>query len=222
LSQVFSGAYETRSQRLASFATAFGPMNDHERFILQREPGRQEAQRLGIIDFDGPGRIELYLPAGIGNGLEREGRSEPIVLPFLVGKDANVEKAHRDDAFGRRLQQFELTLDARRAVVVTHTVSMRRRLSSRATIAAGTSPPRVMHTIAWNGPTSPSRHASARASRWNASQETGNAFLGCGCGMEKPFGAPQPSGVRAPCTVTGRRILHQQQGVDGSLTDFLR
>src|SRR4030081_448877 len=60
---------------------------------------------------------------------------------------------------------------------------MIRRLSSRATIAAGTRPPRVMQTIAWNGPASTSRQASARASRWNASQETGNAFSGSGCGM---------------------------------------
>ncbi len=39
--------------------------------------------------------------------------------------------------------------------------------SSRATIAAGTSPPRVIVTIASNGPKPESRHASARASRWN-------------------------------------------------------
>src|SRR5215470_3998706 len=51
--------------------------------------------------------------------------------------------------------------------------------SSRATIAAGTSPPRVTQTIALNGPASASRHASARASRWNWSQETGNCFCGC-------------------------------------------
>jgi len=68
-------------------------MHDHEGFILQRKPCRQEAQRLRIIDFDAPGRIEFYLPAGIGNGLERESRGEPVVLPLLVGKDANVEKA---------------------------------------------------------------------------------------------------------------------------------
>ena len=49
--------------------------------------------------------------------------------------------------------------------------------SSRATIAAGTSPPRVMQTIAANGPASASRQASARASRWNWSQETGNGFF---------------------------------------------
>ena len=44
----------------------------------------------------------------------------------------------------------------------------------RATMAAGTSPPRVMRTR-WpsNGPLSASRQASARASRWNWSQETG-------------------------------------------------
>src|SRR5215831_18194071 len=51
--------------------------------------------------------------------------------------------------------------------------------SSRATIAAGTIPPRVMQTIAWKGPASASRHASARASRWNWSQETGKCFCGC-------------------------------------------
>src|SRR5262245_21081537 len=51
--------------------------------------------------------------------------------------------------------------------------------SSRATIAAGTSPPRVMQTIASKGPASASRHASARASRWNWSQETGKCFCGC-------------------------------------------
>src|SRR5262249_4450561 len=51
--------------------------------------------------------------------------------------------------------------------------------SSRAKIAAGTSPPRVMQTIASKGPASASRHASARASRWNWSQETGKCFCGC-------------------------------------------
>src|SRR5215475_16228867 len=56
------------------------------------------------------------------------------------------------------------------------TVSMMRRPSSRATIAAGTRPPRVMATTAWNGPTSLSRQVSARQSRWNWSQDTGNAF----------------------------------------------
>src|SRR5215510_7328922 len=60
--------------------------------------------------------------------------------------------------------------------------------SSRATIAAGTIPPRVMHTTAWNGPASASRHASARASRWNWSQETGNCF--CGCCTGRPVAAP--------------------------------
>src|SRR5215213_244640 len=41
---------------------------------------------------------------------------------------------------------------------------------------AGTSPPRVMQTIASNGPAPARRQASARASRWNWSQETGKAF----------------------------------------------
>ena len=57
-----------------------------------------------------------------------------------------------------------------------HTVSMTRSSSSRAMIAAGTRPPRVTATIASNGPEPARRQASARASRWNWSQETGKAF----------------------------------------------
>src|SRR5262249_16829016 len=70
--------------------------------------------------------------------------------------------------------------------------------SSRATMAAGTRPPRVTHTIAWNGPAPASRQASARASRWNWSQETGKAFCGCGwdcgsgCAMNLPRGLNSP------------------------------
>src|SRR3712207_6816257 len=57
-----------------------------------------------------------------------------------------------------------------------HTLSMSLRSSSRATMAAGTRPPRVMHTMASNGPADAKRHARARQSRWNWSQETGKAF----------------------------------------------
>ena len=60
------------------------------------------------------------------------------------------------------------------------TVSIMRTFSSRATIAAGTSPPRVMQTSASNGPASCSRQASARKSRWNWSQDTGKIFSGRG------------------------------------------
>src|ERR1700689_1121905 len=56
------------------------------------------------------------------------------------------------------------------------TVSITRTSSSRATIAAGTRPPRVMATIALKGPAEASRQASARASRWNWSHETGKAL----------------------------------------------
>ena len=56
------------------------------------------------------------------------------------------------------------------------TVSITRTSRSRATIAAGTRPPRVMATMALNGPAEASRQASARASRWNWSHETGKAF----------------------------------------------
>src|SRR5262249_40504566 len=55
---------------------------------------------------------------------------------------------------------------------------MTRMPSSRATMAAGTSPPRVMQTMAENGPDSLSRQASARESRWNWSHDTGNIFAG--------------------------------------------
>src|SRR5688572_12198597 len=65
--------------------------------------------------------------------------------------------------------------------------------SSRATIAAGTSPPRVMQTTAWNGPDPDSRHASARASRWNWSHETGNAFSG----VTSPPLAASPAAVKS-------------------------
>src|SRR6478752_825126 len=56
------------------------------------------------------------------------------------------------------------------------TVSITRTSSSRATIAAGTSPPRVIATMALNGPDEASRHANALASRWNWSHETGKAL----------------------------------------------
>src|SRR5579871_241109 len=53
---------------------------------------------------------------------------------------------------------------------------MMRTPSSRATIAAGTRPPRVIAITAWKGPTSLSRQVSARQSRWNWSHDTGNAL----------------------------------------------
>jgi phenylalanyl-tRNA synthetase beta chain len=61
-----------------------------------------------------------------------------------------------------------------------HTVSITRVPSSRATIAAGTMPPRVMQITASKGPEDASRHASARASRWNWSHDTGKTFGGGG------------------------------------------
>src|SRR6476620_11382377 len=43
-------------------------------------------------------------------------------------------------------------------------------------MAAGTKPPLVMQTMAAKGPLSARRQASARASRWNWSQDTGNVL----------------------------------------------
>src|SRR5215469_13104301 len=59
-------------------------------------------------------------------------------------------------------------------------VSMRRMSSSRATIAAGTSPPRVTATMPANGPSPATRHASARQSRWISSQLTGKFLIAVG------------------------------------------
>src|SRR3569623_735590 len=50
-------------------------------------------------------------------------------------------------------------------------------LSSRATIAAGTRPPRVIATQASNGPSALRRQASARLARWNWSQLTGKLLV---------------------------------------------
>src|SRR6202035_669470 len=63
------------------------------------------------------------------------------------------------------------------------TVSMTRTPSSRATIAAGTSPPRVIAITAWNGPTSFNRQVSARQSLWNWSHETGKALPARSCAL---------------------------------------
>src|SRR5258705_3410697 len=65
-------------------------------------------------------------------------------------------------------------------------VSITRTPSSGATIPAGTRPPRVIATIAWNGPAAASRQASARASRWNSSHETGKCFSGMFGGIVYP------------------------------------
>src|SRR5258707_2963152 len=69
------------------------------------------------------------------------------------------------------------------------TVSITRTPSSRATIAAGTSPPRVIAITAWNGPTSFSRQVSARQSRWNWSHETGKALPARSCALSSGWSA---------------------------------
>src|SRR5262249_422965 len=90
---------------------------------------------------------------------------------------------------------------------------MMRMPSSRATMAAGTSPPRVMHTMAANGPAPLSRQASARESRWNWSHDTGNAldgattsFMATSCptlGDSKPPTHPAPPFSRPPRPAAG-------------------
>src|ERR1700758_5551290 len=96
--------------------------------------------------------------------------------------------------------------------------------SSRATIAAGTRPPRVPQTIAGTGPAPASRQARARASRWNWSHETGKAFCGCGCACSSGCAIVLPKRKRAggllahveheiePCgePVAGLRHSHHQ------------
>src|ERR1700733_13976085 len=72
------------------------------------------------------------------------------------------------------------------------TVSITLTSSSRATIAAGTRPPRGMAPMALNGPDEASRQANARASLWNWSHETGKAlsrgeFTGGSFAKDSPF-----------------------------------
>src|SRR6202789_2033473 len=92
------------------------------------------------------------------------------------------------------------------------TVSITLTSSSRATIAAGTRPPRVMATMALNGPDEASRQANARASLWNWSHETGKAlsrgeFTG---GSFKRFALPN------------KRDDHGRASVAPGLTSFAR
>src|SRR5258708_8989112 len=89
------------------------------------------------------------------------------------------------------------------------TVSMMRTPSSRATIAAGTSPPRMIAITAWNGPTSFSRQVSARQSRWNWSHETGNAFPARSCALSSGFSviALSPALFGSPDHVQSRQHL---------------
>src|SRR5580692_11056774 len=75
--------------------------------------------------------------------------------------------------------------------------------SSRATIAAGTRPPRVMLTIASNGPAPLSRQARARESRWNWSHETGKIFSGLGGGE---FGCCGSAMAMATLALAGRKL----------------
>src|SRR4051794_17577104 len=74
-------------------------------------------------------------------------------------------------------------------------------------MAAGTRPPRVTQTTASNGPEPASRQASARASRWNWSQETGKIFSGCS--MTVPPDVTGMSGGRQ------RRLHLRQHRLDG-------
>src|SRR5215213_3838444 len=87
--------------------------------------------------------------------------------------------------------------------------------SSRATMAAGTSPPRVMQTMASNGPSPARRQASARASRWNWSHETGNAF--CWGDAMRTLRAKKRSDGNALGLERGDEIAHRARGsIDGA------
>src|SRR5262249_2171797 len=81
-------------------------------------------------------------------------------------------------------------------------------------MAAGTNPPRVMQTMASNGPLSARRQANARASRWNWSQETGKDLRDVGWTMMVPNlerGLPPTSLHPHPCKV-GLAVLHIDSG----------
>src|SRR3954463_13962628 len=63
-----------------------------------------------------------------------------------------------------------------------------------------------MQTIASNGPAPASRQASARASRWNWSQETGKAFC-VGALMTAPRSRPRPPRARPRRRAVGPQPL---------------
>src|SRR5262249_11078020 len=83
-------------------------------------------------------------------------------------------------------------------------VSMILMSSSRATTAAGTSPPRVTATMPLKGPASISRQASALAGRWSSSQVTGKFVCGTLLMLSSPASRHRP--IASP-----RRSLHQLQ-----------
>src|SRR5215475_7556867 len=68
-------------------------------------------------------------------------------------------------------------------------------------MAAGTNPPRVMQTMASNGPLSARRQANARASRWNWSQETGKDLREVGWTMLDPNAKRWPQLASLFCRV---------------------
>ena len=128
--------------------------------IVGQEGATQEQfeevrRRLGL-DQPLPVRYVTWL----GNALTGDFGTSPI-----TGRSVSSDLA----------QQIPVSLELATLTLIVSTVRMS---SSRATMAAGTRPPRVIATTPVNGPRSISRQASARASRWNWSQETGKAFSG--------------------------------------------
>src|SRR5579871_2304907 len=106
---------------------------------------------------------------------------------------------------------------------------MSRISSSRATTAAGTSPPRVTATMPLKGPASMSRQASALAVRCSSSQVTGKFFCGVVCIRslpQKDFWIPPvcsapPAGAATPCRHRASRALYALVGgpCDGAAVD---
>src|SRR3954454_18821975 len=82
--------------------------------------------------------------------------------------------------------------------------------SSRATMPAGTRPPRVMPTIAANGPDALRRQASARESRWNWSHETGNIFAGATSSLIATSGGNESG----PTALPRRLLAHIQHEIE--------
>jgi hypothetical protein len=87
LNEVLGCAQEPRTQGSARLAASLRAMDDNQRFECQRHVVGQETEWLGIIDLDAPRGVEVHLTTGVGNRLRWEEGSEPVILPFLVGKD---------------------------------------------------------------------------------------------------------------------------------------
>ena len=137
---------------------------------VRRPVGRERAERLASH------AEEAGVATRVLDFSERAAALSDVDLAISATGADNFTIEAADLPAGRELMLIDLSLprdidDAAAAAEGVDLVNIERlskSLSAASTdLAAGTSPPRVMATIALNGPAAWSRQASARASRWN-------------------------------------------------------